>query len=1107
MKSLPRFSVDNPVLVNMLMFAILVGGIYSGLNLVREMLPESRPTQVAITTTYPGATPLEVEKGITVKIEEAIKDIEDIEKIESQISEGLSMVMVTMTSDAKDIDQVVNDFKAAVDAIPRDELPEEAEETTVTKFEPKLPVISVAVFGDVDEHMLKEAGRRLRDDLLLLPGISDVELSGIRKAELAVEIEPQRLIQYRLSLSQVAEAIHQSNLDLPGGQLKTAGENVAIRTLGETDEADTIAETIVRSTADGQIVRVSDLGRVRDDFEDSDIRGRFNGKRAVDIVVYKSGDQDAIDIANKVKAFVHGKQGEPPAFDFLERLRMHMGLPSMLARVYDQARNDPYMYDVQIQLHTDLSQYIQGRLDLLKRNGTWGLTFVFLSLLLFLNWRVAFWVLMGLILSISGAVLLMSLLGATLNLISMFGLIVVLGLIVDDAIVVGENIYTRIEHGQEPKLAAVLGTEEVTWPVIIAVLTTIAAFAPLLFIEGQMGDFMGVLPVVVSCALAISLIEALSILPSHLAEWLKPVQQSIQTKETTNHLARTIQPLRLREKRFVADVLGTYYERLLRLAVSYRYVTIAIAVAISLVSVSLVLSGRLPFVFVQKMDSEMLVATLEMPVGTPVERTEKTLEVVEEAILALPESELNSVYTLVGVKMQLGEEGASVLPTSHIAQAIIELKTVEDRDRSSEAIIAQLREQTADIPGINSLVYETMQGGPGGAEIELEITSDRIDDLLAAAEQLKSKLARFEGVYDIEDDFEAGRREVQIALLDAARPLNLTTRMLATEVRGAFYGLKARTLQRDREDVDIRVRFPPNRRRNIYELESMWIATPAAQMVPFSEVACLEDGRGYSAIRRVNQRRAVVVSADVDQSRSNAEQIIAELTRSGAIDRLEKSRPGLRIEFAGNKRETAKSFGSLKRDFAIALLLIFVMLAGLFKSYIQPLVVMTAVPFGLNGAVAGHLIMGYPLTLLSTIGIVALTGIVVNDALILVDFINKERTAGTPTIEAVISGGKRRLRPIILTSLTTILGLAPLMVETSFQARFLIPMAISISFGLGFATMLTLLVVPSIYVTVEDFRRIGHRVWHGPTPIVVNPVYSPASSRNVVKACGYKAGD
>ncbi len=1074
MKSLPQFSVDNPVLVNMLMVTIIIGGLYSSLTLVREMFPESRPNQIVISTPYPGATPVEVERGITVRIEEAVKDIKHIEKIESRVSEGMSVVQVTMTSDAQDIDQAVNEFKAAVDGIPRQDLPEQAEQTLVTKFEPRLPVVSVALYGEVGEEALKTAGRRLRDDLLLLPGVSEVELTGVRKAELGVEVEPRRLIEYQLSLSGVAEAIRQTNLDLPAGQIKMPEQNVAVRTLGETDEAAIIAETIVRTLAGGQVVRVRDLGGVVDGFEDRDVRGRFNGHPAVDVIVYKSGDQDAIDIAGRVKAYVHGKQGRALERDW----RVRWGLAEERVRIWKQARNDPWAPGIHIEVHTDLSLYIEGRLDLLKRNGWWGLVLVFLSLLLFLNWRVALWVVMGLLLAIGGAVLLMKMAGATLNLISMFGLIVVLGMLVDDAIVVAENIYARVERGEEPRVAAVRGTEEVTWPVVIAVTTTIGAFMPLLFIEGRIGDFMGILPVVVTCALTVSLLEALTILPSHLADSLRPVQRDLSPAPPRHWLARLARPIRGWQQHLVVDVLGSWYERLLRLAVAYRYVTVAMVVATLIVSASVVVSGLLPFVFTQKMDSELVTVSLEMPVGTPADQTEAVLKQIEAAVLELPETELASIYTLVGVRMQLGEEGATGVARAHAGQAIIELKGLGERTRSSEQIIAQLRGATSNIAGVNLLNFKPMQGGPGGAEIEIEITSDRMDDLLAAAGEMKSALSRFGGVYDIADDFEEGRREIQISLLDAARPLGLTTRGLATEVRGAFYGLEARTLQRDREDVDIRVRFPLEQRRSIYDLESMWVATPAGRMVPFSEVARVEDGRGYASIRRVEQRRAIVVSADVDQNRGNAEQIIAGLAAE-VIPDLESRFAGLRIEFAGNKRETAKSFSSLRRDFFIALVVIFVMLAGLFRSYIQPLVVMTSIPFAFNGAVLGHLVMGYPLTILSMIGLVALAGIAVNDALVLVDFVNKERRAGASAVEAVIQGGKRRLRPIILTSLTTILGLGPLMAETSFQARFLIPMAISISFGLAFATVLTLVVVPSVYMIIEDVRVVARRVWYG----------------------------
>jgi len=1078
MKSVARLSVENPVLVNIVVLAILVGGVYAGLTLVREMFPESRPNAVVIVAPYPGATPLEVEKGLALRIEEAIKDIEDIDKIVTEISEGRCIIKVEMTHDVSDIDQAVTDFKAAIDAIPRDELPEEAEEIRVAKAEPRLPVISVTIFGDVDERTRKAVGERLRDDLLLLPDIGDIVLDGIRKAELAVEVEPEKLVEYRVSLVEVASAIRQANLDLPGGQVKTRRQNVSVRTLGETDDADRIAETIVRTTASGELIRVRDLGRVIDGFVDDETGGHFNGKPAVSATVYKTGDQDAIDIAEKVKAFATGKSRRPMTWDWLTRLKNAVGVTTAPQQVYQQAFNDPYPSNITIRTHSDLARFIESRLDLLKRNGLWGLGLVFLSLLFFLNGRVAFWVMMGLVLSVCGAVILMSLLGATLNLISMFGLIVVLGLIVDDAIVVGENIYARTERGEDSHTAAVRGTQEVAWPVVIAVCTTIGAFLPLLFIEGRIGDFMGILPIVVICALGVSLIEAFSVLPSHLAEALKQLKRDLGPEPPRHWLARITRPFRRAEKHLVLDILGRHYERLLRVAVRYRYVTVAAVSATLLIAVGLVVGGRVPFVFVQKMDSETVLVDLDMPVGTPTQRTREALAVIEEACLKTDEVE--TVWALVGAQLDADESGAYATLRSHLAQLIIELKTVEQRDRSSDEVIAELREKTVRIPGINSLRYRAMQGGPAGAEIEIEVTGAGMDHILAATETLKSKLSQYRGVYDLVDDYEEGQPELQIELLDSARPLGLTTRALATEVRGAFYGLEARTLQRGREDVDIRVRFPEQRRRHIYELESMRVATPIGVTIPFCEVARLVETRGTASIRRVDQRRAVTVSADVDQQQNNAETIVADLRPT--IAQLEREYPGLRVVFAGNKRETVKSLGSLQRDFLVALAVIYFMLAGLFKSYVQPLIVLTAVPFGLNGVIAGHLVMGYPLTILSMIGAVALTGIVVNDSLILVNFINKEIQSGRPIGEAVIAAGLRRLRPIILTSLTTILGLAPLMTETSFQARFLIPMAVSISFGLAFATVLTLVVVPANYVIVHDLKMLGRRIWYGPQP-------------------------
>ncbi len=1063
--SLPKFSVENPVLVNVLMVAILVAGIYTGLTLTREMFPESRPNQIMIQTPYPGATPSEVEKGISIRMEEAIKDIEDIDKITTTIVEGMSTVLVSLTNDVTDLDDKVNEFKSAIDAIPRDELPEEAEETRVAKFEPTLPVISVAIYGDVSESALKDAGRRLRDDLLLLPEITDVELTGTRKDELAVEVQPEKLIEYRLSLDDITEAIRRTNLDLPGGQVKTAGQNVAVRTLGETDDARRISATILRTTADGQTVRVRDVGQVIDTFEDSDLRSRFNGQPAVDLIIYKTGDQDAIRIANLVKAFVAGKRNEPLPLDWWSRL----GFNGNVQRVYEQSRNEPYAPALALELHSDLSRYIADRLDLLTRNGGWGLMLVFLTLLFTLNWRVAFWVMMGLVLSIAGGLVLMNMFGATLNLISMFGLIVVLGLIVDDAIVVGENIYARVEQGEAPRTAAIRGTEEVIWPVLIAVTTTIGAFFPLMFIEGRIGDFMGVLPIVVMSALLISLIEAFVILPSHLADTLKNVPRDLGAAPPRHFLARLTRPLRRAQQHLLGTVMTDKYEGFVRAAARYRYVTIAAAVGGLLIAVGFVAGGHVKFVFIQEMDSETVLVNLEMPVGTPAAQTDTVTKRIEQVVTDQERfPEVRSAYTLVGAQIRAGSDGATTSARSHIGQVIIELTSVDQRDRESDQILAELRSIIGQPPGVTSLRYESMRGGPGGAEIEIEVTGEDINRVLTAVDTLKNELARQRGVYDIDDDHEQGRRELQIELLESARPLGLTTRSLATEVRGAFYGLEARTLQRDREDVDIRVRFPEERRRHIHELEAMRIATPAGFMVPLGEVARVTDSTGTASIRRIDQRRSVVVTADVDQNANNAEEIIRAF--GPLVSDLERDLPGVRIDFAGNKREASKSLGSLRRDFLIAVLLIFVMLAGLFKSYTQPLVVLAAVPFGATGAIVGHWVMGYPLTILSMIGMVALTGIVVNDALILVDFVNKNCARGLSKFEAVVNAGRRRLRPILLTSLTTILGLAPLMTETSFQARYLIPMAISISFGLAFATLLTLIVVPALYLILEDLK-------------------------------------
>ncbi|MHC5110019.1 MAG: efflux RND transporter permease subunit [Planctomycetota bacterium] len=1069
MKSLPRFTVENPVLANLFMMSLIAGGLLSSTTIIREMFPESRPNRVRVTTTYPGASPSEVEKGITLRVEETIKDVENIEKIVSAASEGVSTIIIEMESGYDDIDQAVTDIKAAIDTIPAEDFPEESKETSVSRLEPRLPVISVAVFGNVDDRTLKDLGEEFREELLALPGISNVTLFGTRRDEISVEIRPEKLAQFGLSFMDVAETIAAGNLDLPGGQLRTPGANVAVRTLGEKDRGEDLYDLVIRSDPTGRVVRLRDVATIIDGFEDVDVLGRFNGTKAVDLTVYKTADQDAIAIAQMIRAWVAGKRQQPLALDWFARLKTSVTGNRHLETIHTNAGRNPFPPGINIEMHTDLARFVEGRLDLLTRNGLWGLVLVAFSLLIFLHWRVAFWVIMGLVLSIMGALIFMQLLGHTLNLITMFGLIIVLGLLVDDAIIVSEHVYSKVERGLDPTTAAVEGTEAVTWPVVCAILTTIVAFFPLMFIEGQLGDWMGTLPIIVCIALAVSLVEALTILPSHLAHGMRPVRVQKQRMERSSWFA-LVHHVREWQHNHLLTPLRAGYEKLLRLATSYRYVTIATLAAILIMSSGLIAGGFVKSMFLQKIDSETLVARVQMRVGTPRDETAEAVAKIEEEILALPE--LKSVYTLLGI--EVSDDGIAEAPQSHLAQMFMELTESENRDRSSDMILGDLRQRTANIAGVQKLKYSSMQGGPGGMPIHLEISGDDVDEIVLASRKVQDYLKNFDGVFDIVDDFNEGRREVQIELFDSARALGLTTQSLATQVRSAFYGFEARKIQRDREDVKIMVRYPEEARRRIYDIESMRIATPGGQLVPFTEVARLKEGTGFSTIRRKDQARTVTVTADVDDEITSSRDVIASLTTR--FPEILNAHPGVMLEFGGRKLENQKAMSSIYTSAMVACVMIYVILAGLFRSYIQPMIVMSVVPFGMIGVILGHAILNYPLTLLSNIGAVALTGIVVNDSMIIVTFINREVQAGKDPYEAVIIGGKSRLRPILLTSATTVLGVAPLLLEQSFQAKFLIPMGISISAGLVFATALTLVAVPALYLIVLDFKSMAARV-------------------------------
>lgn len=1033
--NIPRLSVRNPVAANLIMWAIVVAGLFSVTSLTREFFPTSSPEKVVITVPYPGGTPEEIERSVTRPLEREIEGVEDLDEVASTVYEGLSVTVITMEDDA-DRNEVINDLRSEVDRAEAD-FPEEAEDAELEPLRPFIPVISVVVYGEVPESRLHEGAIVVRDEIRDLGGISRVLVSGVRDPEIWVEVGPERLEEYGLTFAEVGRAVAASNLDLPGGQLRTPRGNVTVRTLGEESRAVELEDLVVRGKPGGGVVRLRDLGGVRHTFEDRVERGYFDGKPAAQITIFKAPEDDALAIADRVKAYV-------------------------------EANRDRFGEGLRLDTITDLSRFIAQRIDLMARNGRAGFVLVIITLALFLTLRVAFWVGAGLAISFLGTFAVMKLFGATINLISLFGLIIVLGLIVDDAIIVAERIFTRIREGTPARQAAVRGAAEVSLPVLAAVATTIAAFLPLAFVEGRIGSFLEVLPLVVIAALLVSLVEAFMILPSHLAHtgrWRFP---------EVPLLSRAASAGTRFKNRLLEHWVPEGFSRILAVLLRWRYVTCAAAVSLLLVAAGLFAGGIVPFVFLQSTDAETISVDIEMASGTPEERTVEVVRSVEREVLGYPES--SKVFSVVGTSFSdRGREVAADPAT--VGQVNVELLPAEVREdrglRASPGIVTALRKAFGDVAGARKIAVVARTGGPAGPDIELRVQGEDMESLGRAVSWLREQLAAYTPVTEIRDDLQLGKLEARVALRPTARPLGLATRDLAQQVRNAHFGFEAQELQGEREAVKVRVLLPEEARDGLDDLARLRIAGPGGARIPLGEVASLSTGRSYATLSRVDGRRAATIQAEVDDQVAESlgtttSDITADLERR--LDEMEARFPGVSVSFEGEKKETQESLGSLKVGFPLALFLIYCIVAVLFRSYIQPVVVMLAIPFSMAGAVFGHLIMGYPFTILSVIGMVALAGIVVNDSLILVNFINRRRQEGLRATEGAVSGARDRVRAIMLTSITTIAGLAPLMLERSFQAQFLIPMAVSIVFGLALATLVTPLLLPCLYMMLEDLR-------------------------------------
>ncbi len=1054
--------VKNPVAANMLMILILGGGLISAFIIPRELFPEFELDYITVTTVYPGAAPSDIEESICWRVEDALEGVEGIKEISSTSREGVGTVTAELQSSA-DRRKVLDDIKSRVDEVKVD-FPDRAEEPNVQELSLRRHVIHVAVGmpGAPDnpsqaereaiERTLKEYADNIRDELTDLPTISQAGVSGVRDYEILIEVREQDLRKHDLTLAAVAAAVRAHGQDIPAGKVRTSSGEMSIRVVGRKYSAAEYRDIPLLSRATGSVTRLEEVATVREGFEDVDIGGLFNGKPAALVSVYKTEDEDSIEIVRAVRKYVADKKGSLPA-------------------------------GIAVEPWADTARLIEGRLDMLVRNGAWGLGLVFLTLLLFLNSRLSFWVAMGIPISVLGTILVMNATGATLNMMSMFALIMALGLIVDDAIVVGENVYQHVERGGKPTISAVLGTKGVLLPVIGAVMTTWLAFVPLLFIPGIMGRFIEILPQVIILALAFSLVECLLILPSHLAHSLESVEKS-QAKPPRGPLGRAHRRWRGLTGRVrgamdsgVQFLIHSLFGRLYRLCARFRYATIMAVVAVSVLTLGAFRSGFIEWVGFPEVDSDTLQAPLLMETGTSIGRTEEAAEQISNAALKLNtqfqtdtgEPVVERVYSLLG--SQSGRRGPGE-SGSHVAEVIVELVPSERRGIKSDVIQRQWEQNVGYIQGAQSFKTASFRGGPGGKDIEIRLLGERTADLKPIASEVREKLAQFPGVRNIEDDALPGKMEMRIRLRQPmANTLGVSLSGLGEQLRSRFEGNESLTIQRGDDEIEVTIRYPDEQRTSIADVEDLQVNINGA-MIPFTEVAQVELERGYTTLRRVDGRSVITVSADVDRQRTNAEAILAQLRREKYFDQLRSLHPNLTVDLQGQRQQTFDSLNALKVFFPLALLGIYTILASIFKSYLQPMIIMLAIPFGLVGAALGHAVMGFDLSLLSVFGMVALAGIVVNDSLVLVDNINLRTRGGEPVFRAVEEAAKQRFRPIILTTVTTVAGIAPLLAERSLQAQFLKPMAVSLAFGLIFATTLTLLVVPCLFLIGNDLRRI-----------------------------------
>ncbi len=1068
MNGLVGWFTRNGVAANLLMGILLIGGMLSlAFEMRQESFPEVTPSNITVSVLYPGATPEEVEESICVKIEEAVQGVDDVKRIRSTASENMGVVDIEAV-DGVDIRQVLDDVKVEVDAI--DTFPEDAEKPIITQQKVMERVISVSLSGDFDQRTLKKIAESAREDLLALKGLTKVEVEGAPDYELSIEVEEEQLRRYRLSFDHVAAAVRAFSLNLPAGSVKTDAGEIVFRSNQQAYDKEDFQRIPVVTRPDGTRITVGDVATVVEGLAETDQDTRIDGRPALVLQAYRVGQQTTPEVAAAVLGYLDVLRSQYPDTLHVEE--------------WENRGSD-----------------LEDRMDLLKRNGLIGLILVFVVLALFLRAGLAFWVAIGLSTAICGALWVLPWLGVSLNFLSSFGFILVLGILVDDAIVVAENIDSHRSFGKSPSRAAIDGTREVLLPVSLAVITTGFAFSPMLKLPGRIGEFTSTIAIVVIVSIAFSLIESLLILPSHLghesegktARGLLP-RAAARLKTRFAPIAVGWDRIQSVFSRGLQAVITRSYEPVLHFAIRRRYVATAAGLAFLIVTGGLIAGGWTKISFFPGIEGNQVIAAVKLPEGSNAEQTRRAVAVLEqtaEEVRRELEGEnrggiVRQIRTTVaeqpGVQTSKPPHDAAG-PTqsrAHLGEVTMGLVSSEIRTARASDIAQLWRDKVGDrIPQAVELLFVSEQMNTG-APINVELSGDDTDEIEAAGKELLAVIATYPGTYNLADNYQEGKTEFEVLVSDSGLALGLTQRDIARQVRQAFYGEEAQRVQIGKDDVRVFVRYPADERRSLANLEAMRIRLPDGGEAAFSEVAQVRVGRGPASINRIDRRRTIVVTSDLNRSISNANEVVDDM-RANHVPALEAAHPNVSFNFGGEQERQAESFSGLRVGMILAMFLMYALLAIVFKSYMQPFIVLSAIPFGIAGAFWAHFFLGMDVTFLSFIGILALMGVVVNDSLVLIDFVNRyRREHGHSVDEALKKAGPRRFRPIVLTSLTTFAGLTPILLEKSVQAAFVIPMAVSLAFGVAFGTVVILVLVPAFYVVAEDVRvvALGESVEH-----------------------------